>query len=270
MITFPSLPLPGRPLFGARPPRLGTPLNEDELARYAEREPWVDPDGGWVRRGKRVDVPRDEVVRIMDASPRNAMYLMPMISLGELCRSIGPAGVVRVVKELGGLRTVKELVKNGLSDPYQDYWPKRVNGHWAHEHDAQHVEVSTLEPIRMGKARRVNGIDGHSYHVVPLFHPDNPQYRARYNGMLDEYRVAIHVACKSPSPMNLMRLFYYIARFKKIVPDPWTVIEAHKKTMETGGIPVNLRKIGPAAGKAAEESAAGDLASAQRLESLPE
>ncbi len=262
MVTFPSFPLLGRPLFGARPPRLGTPLSEAELSRYAEGEAWVDPDGEWVRQGKRVNVPRDEVIRIMEASPRNAMYLMPMVSLGELCRTIGRYRVLKVIRELGGLRTFKELVKNGMGDEYQDYWPKRVNGHWAHEHDAQHVEVSTLEPIRMGKARRVNGIDGHSYRVVPLFHPDKPDYRARYNGMLDEYRVAIHVACKSPTPINLMRLFYYIARFKKIVPNPWDVIEAHKETMRQAGMQVNFQSrrtiIKPTAGKAVQESAVGD------------
>lgn len=233
-----------QPLFGARPPRLGNPLSQEELRRYAEGEAWRDPDDDWVRNGKRVDVPPEEVRRIISSSRRNAMYLAPMISLTQLCKSIGADEARKVMAELGGMRTLKEVVKSAFRDEYQDYWPMRVNGHWAHKHDAMHVEVSTLKPIRMGKARRVNGIDGHSYHIVPLFHPDNPDYKAKYNGMLDEYRVAIHVACKSPSPMNLMRLFYYIARFIKIVPRPWEAIADHKQSMIEAGMPVRLGKDG--------------------------
>lgn len=211
--------------FGAMPPRLFSKMDAGALARYKDGERWRNPD----HPAGKVVLTEAEINHVLNKTRNGAIYLLDKIGLKGLHKRLGRKALIH---KMGMKRYAKEWVKSMLGDKNQDYIPVAYKGYWMHPHDIAHLKVAELDPIPMGKGHPVNGINGISSQVAPHFHPDKPDYRPQYNGLLDEYRVAIHQWQEKKSLISGVRLLFYMVAYRHLEKHPLKALKAHKKAVE--------------------------------------
>ncbi len=101
-------------------------------------------------------------------------------------------------------RPVKRLVGTDSGDPLTiGGYPIIVRDFWISRHNLDHIEVSRLDRIKIGRDQ-VSGIHGF---YSSMYHDD--PIEPEYDGILDEVRVFVHEGLTRPSLSSLAKLLYW-------------------------------------------------------------
>ena len=100
--------------------------------------------------------------------------------------------------------SVKRLIGGDSGDPLTiGGYPIVVRNFWISRHNLDHIEVSRLDRIQMGRDQ-VSGIHGF---YSSMYHDD--PIEPEYDGMLDEVRVFVHEGVTRPSLSSITKLLYW-------------------------------------------------------------
>jgi hypothetical protein len=122
--------------------------------------------------------------------------------------------------------SLKRLIGCDTGDPLViGGYPLIVRNFWISRHNLDHIEVSQLDRILMGRDY-VSGIHGF---YSSMYH--DSAIEPEYNGMLDEVRVFIHEAVTRPSVASLTKLLYWIIWMMGQGINPFAVIIRHITTL---------------------------------------
>ena len=100
--------------------------------------------------------------------------------------------------------SVKRLIGGDSGDPLTiGGYPIVVRNFWLSRHNLDHIEVSRLDRIQMGRDQ-VSGIHGF---YSSMYHDD--PIEPEYDGMLDEVRVFVHEGVTRPSLSSITKLLYW-------------------------------------------------------------
>lgn len=133
----------------------------------------------------------------------------------------------KLIRKLKRISWIKKGLGHVARDPaIINDSPVIVRGYPVCNHDLYHLEVSSLERIKMGKYR-VSGIHGIN---CPIFH--DSLITEEYDSALDEARVAFHEWLTRTSWLNTVKAFLWINWMIFNGVNPFAVIYRHHKALQ--------------------------------------